>query len=851
LGGLYRKQETSTQNIAANLSTVVIAPPSSTEQSTRNNSESDKNIRKKVESLRNVSTVSSTEALPTPKGTQRKSDSGIHSATDRLNTSVNDNSNVTTYLSSHNKYHNVTTQIPEISKPISASPTSQSAIPTQLSASSSRIEATVSTPFARGRPFLTTRNITSFILPNRRPPHSYQHLYRHTSAGSKSSKPPEITSKPKNISVYSENKTSSEKEVSLTNTSVTTNSNEKSAVPTTSSIHLQTKSTSPNSHTERKEFVHGNTSGVESKVNVSELMNDEERIIANPKERDTERKPLTKSNASLFEDTLNKSGRNITSELPIESVTTKLITSPSPQSSQTNITIPTELPSITTSIQSPTTKILSTAVVTSVSIEGAWPVMATDTAPLEQTLVPPQTYASRSTMKERREHVLEPPGWYDTNRTQSRVNGPVTPKTRHINISADGSLSREFPRTDTSFGGNSTSTDIRKGGNVVSNKSPDDNYTLTSIHKGGNVVSENQNFAAAMKDITSNITDISHIETENGQSNSTTTSVSKINIDQSSDSTTDTGRGTVRIMKETNRSATETTRSPDETLKDSSSNLATSPVGTSKSPTPKPAGRNFRNRTDTPMTHSKAIKNTTHTPPVPRTKIEDVAPQGTLSALSTVTIKSPASESEFDFPLLKLYNASTVWSAPARGVTKSPGESSKSATEYPPTGSGSVTYRAEPEVNIMEATTREVGEVDGVTKATESVNATSDISEHEGRKDAASKEMRPNTEANVTNNSASVSSGGVNLSLGVGKVLSGNNTTTGSPHPGESVATTQGVSIAVYVLSALGVVPLTIGIAFAARYCVRRRRKVSATKFMQSRRRKSPLIYLPFLILKT
>jgi hypothetical protein len=177
-----------------------------------------------------------------------------------------------------------------------------------------------------------------------------------------------------------------------------------------------------------------------------------------------------------------------------------------------------------------------------------------------------------------------------------------------------------------------------------------------------------------------------------------------------------------------------------------------------------------------------------------------------------------------------------VWSAPSRGVTKSPGESGKSATEYTPAGNRSITHKADPEINIMEATTRDSGVVDEVTNATGSGNTTSDIFEDESTRDAAGKdgqeEMGPSTETNVANSSTSVPSGEMNPPLGVGKVLSGNNTTTGSPHPGESVATTQGLSIAVYVLSALGVVPLAIGIAFAARYCVRRRRKVSSTKFM-------------------
>jgi hypothetical protein len=852
LGGLYRKQETSTPDIAENASSVRTAHAVSTEKSAprteqraSNNSESDKNIRKKLGSLHNASTASSTEILPISKDTQRKSGSGNHSTTDRPN-----NSEVTSYSSSHNKYRSESTQNAEIPKPKPASPTSRSAIPTQLSASSLRIEATVSTPFARGRPLLPTRNVASYALLNRRPPQSYQHSYRQSSALSKSSKLPESISKPSNISVYSESETSPEKEISVTNTSVTTNSNEKSTART-SSIPVQIKPAFPNSHTGRKGFVDGAASGDESDGYITELMKSEEKLIADTNGRNTKREPLTKSNASLFEDTVNNFGRNITSELPIESVTTKLITSTSPQSGDSNVTIPTEVSSITTSIQSPTTKILSTAVVTSVSIEGAWPVMVTDTPALEQTLVPPQIFASQKTKNERLERVLEQPERYGTNRTQSYVNESIMSERHHVSISTDRSLLREFAG-NTSSGGNSTSADTSSsgdnstsantsssggnstsadtsssGGNSASTdtNSSGGNSTVTNGNKEGNGISRTQKFATAIKNITSNFTEIPHVDTEKGQSNSTTISINKINSDQASESSEPlVGRGTVGIMKEAKTSSAGTTGNPDATLKNSRRGgvayPVTSPAGTSKPSNPKPAARNSRNRNGTP---------TARTGPEDSAKSDKVTSHGTPSAQSPVTIVPPATDAEFDFPLLKLYNASTASSVPARGVTKSPGE----ASEYPSTGNGSTTHNSEPDLNITEATTRKGGVVDELTEAKESVNTTGDISEGESGKVAAGKDgqegIRPITEADLTNSSTFVSNGGVNTLLDIGNGLSGNNRTTGSPRPGESVATTQGVSIAIYVLSALGVVPLTIGIALTARYCVRRRRKVSFT----------------------
>jgi hypothetical protein len=811
LGGLYRKQETSAPDSAAQDASSAENSALKTEQRTSNNSESDKNIRKKLGSLHIASTASSAEILPVSKGTQRKSVFGNHSTTDRPNSSVNDNSEVSSYLSTQHKHRSETTQNSETSKPKPASPTSRSAVPTQLSASSSLIEATVSTPFTRARPLVPTRNVTSYAFPNRRPPQSYQHSYRQSSALSKSSKPPERISKSSNISVYSENETSPEKEINLTNTSVATNSNE---MPTesASSVLLQVKSAFPNSHTGRKQFTDGATSGDESKGYISDLMNSEEKLIADPNERNTKREPLTKSNATLFEDTVNNFGRNITSQLPIESVTTKLITSTSPQSGDTNATIPTEVSSITTPIQSPTTKILSTAVVTSVSIKGAWPVMVTDTPALEQTLVPPQIFASQK--KEHLDRVLEHPARYGAYRTQSFVNGNIT-----ANISADRSPSRELPG-NVSDGGNSTYTGTSKEGGVASDKPSGGNSSVTSSTKEGNGVSGTQKLTTALKDITSNITEIPHIDTDNGQSNSTSISTSKINIDQTSESSEPVvGRGTVKTTK-----AAETTGNQNATLKDSRNNgvayPVTSPAGTSKPPTPKPAGRNSRNRNGTPRTQTR---------PEHSTKSADVGPNGTLSTPSAVTNRPPATDAGFDFPLLKLYNASTVfsvpargvtdnastvWSVPARGVTESPGEASKSASEYPSTGNGT-THSSEAD------------EAEG------SVNTTADISEGESGKVAAGKDgeegIRPSTEADLTN--SSVSNGGVNPLLGVVNGLPVNNVTTGSPRPGESVAT-QGVSIAVYVMSALGVLPLAIGIALTARYCVRRRRKVSSTQFV-------------------
>jgi hypothetical protein len=194
------------------------------------------------------------------------------------------------------------------------------------------------------------------------------------------------------------------------------------------------------------------------------------------------------------------------------------------------------------------------------------------------------------------------------------------------------------------------------------------------------------------------------------------------------------------------------------------------------------------------------------------------------STLSPVTIKPPLPDTEFDFPLLKLYNKSTVWVVQTRATTKAPEQSNKSSTEYPSTGNGStaVTNKAD----IMEPSTHRVIVV---TKGTESFSNASGVHRGESRNDATgqigNEETRPNTDVDVRNDSNS----GVNLLFGVGNGSSRNNVTVGSTNPGESAARTQGVSFVVYVLSALGIVPVAIGIGFMARYCVQRRRKVRST----------------------
>ena len=815
LGGLYRKHELSAHEVLANLSSVNIAPASSTEknvlkneQATKFYSDFDESSRNELESVQSVSTTfSTTERSSTSNGIQTNTDANTRATTEKSVTSpikndTNLSSNRPTAEASINGTPIRSAQDSDISESLAPSPTSQWAIPTQLSAFSGRIEATVAAPYPRGRSPLTLRNSSSIALLNRRSPSTLLHLHRHSNALSRLLKPSESTSKPsENISLYNVSTLSPEKQINFENISFSTNLDEKPAVPTLSSIPLQTQTDSPSIRTGRKESVDVTT----QQLSVSELNNDREKFIVKPKESIAERHFTTKMNASFLEQTAQNVGSNISSQLSIENVKAALVTSTSPETSQTNATLPTEIPFITSSVQSPTTKILSTAVVTSVSVKGAWPVMITETPPLEPTLVPPDSHRSENTQNEPTEYVLESPGPYDLNLSHFDIKEPTTNKTHHATIPAHTSLPRQFPSntdtTNTTSGVQYTSIDIQKEGDVVSNHSE-----VTTFKK--NITSNNTN-------------DINHIATEYGQNNTMTISVNKtrsIQLPKFRSSSTERGKVTPRNVTEADGLAEMNT---DSALVKIRGHDARSRVGTPKLTTPNLVGQNLRNTSEPPSLVPETVrtKNVTRQLPEYVTRQEDMH-----STSSPVTIKPPVPDADFDFPLLKLYNTSTAWVVPARATTKPSKESHKSSTEYPSTGNGSTTVTNK--ADIMEPSTHKVIVV---TKGTASVSNTSDVYKGESRNDATgqvgNEETRPNTDVDVRNDSNS----GVNLLLGVGNGSSRNNVTVGNTRPGESVARKQGVNFVVYVLSALGIIPVAIGIGFVARYCVQRRRKVRIT----------------------
>ena len=816
VGGLYRKNEISAHEVLANISTVNIAPASSTEmnglkaeQATKYYSNFDESSRNELESVQSVSTTfSSTERSSTSNGIQTNTDANTRATTERSVTSPIKNdtdllSNRPTVEASTNGTPIRPAQGSDISKSLPLSSTSQWAIPTQFSASSGLIEATVAAPYLRGRSPLTLRNATSIALLNRRLPSTLLPLHRHSNALSRLLKPSESTSKPsENISVYNVSTLSPEKEIKFENVSVSTNLDEKPAITTLSSIQLQTQPDSSSIRTGRKESVDVTT----QQFSISKLNSDEEKLIVKPNEPIADRNFTTKMNASFLEQTVQNVGSNISSQLSAENINAALITSTSPETSQTIATLPTEIPFITSSVQSPTTKILSTAVVTSVSVKGAWPVMITETPPSEPTLLLPDNHRPQNTQKEHLEYVLESPRPYDINRSHFNIKEPATNKTNHVTISAHNSLPRQFP---SNTGATNTTSDVQ--------------YTSTGIQKEGDVVLNRSEVMTFNKNITSNNTkDISHIATEYGQNNTMTISVNKtrsIQLPKFRSSGTEIGEVTTESVKEADGLAEIST---DSTLVKIRGQDARSRVWTPKLRTPNVVGQNLRNTSDstTLVPETVRTKNVTRHLPEYVTRQEDMH-----STSSPVTIKPPVPDAEFDFPLLKLYNTSTVWVVPARATTKPSEESQKSSTEYPSTGNGSTTVTNT--ADIMEPSTHKVIVV---TKGTESVNNASGFYKGESRNDATgqvgNEETRPNIDVDFRNNSNS----GVNLLLGVGNGSSRNNITVGNTRPGESAARKQGVSFVVYVLSALGIVPVAIGIGFVARYCVKRRRKVRSTQ---------------------
>jgi hypothetical protein len=816
LGGLYRKHGTSTSEIVADPSTTNSVPASSTEnpliieEATKNNSDVGDNNGMKLGSVNTVSTPSnSTEYPPTSQGLRKNSYSISQPTTEAsvYNHSTNFSSHTTEPESRRNSYESSPNS--DISEQLAVSSTSQSGFRTQLPASSSHVEATVPTPFVRVRPSPTAKSIYSFPFANRRPPPSiHLHFNRNSNIASKLLNPSRNIPKPENISLHSERKTP-EKGVNLADFSITSGAREKSALTRTPWNPLHVSSATPNFYAGKKEFVNDSATEYEPKANVSEPVNSEEELVVNPEEQYAQMELRTNNDGSLYEDAVNNSGENISSQTSVESVTAKLVTSTSPRYGQTNITVPTEAPPFTSSIQSPTTKILSTAVVTSVSVKGAWPVMITDTPPLEPTLVLPESYRSQDAKNDSLEHVLGPPERRNTNQTQSKVKETATPQTHHLTVSSNGTLSHQFPRKI-----------------VATNTSSNSNLNSTDLRKEINVASKNPEFTTSMKVVISNRSNnITHIINNYGENN-TSVNKSVINL------TPTAGEGAVSVARNAKSDglATKTpaasTDSPP--LADSHGRGVTYPptssAFTSKSVTRNPVPRLSTSSTDMP----RALLETTRTKDVTHTLSENGTREGhvqdTSATSSQVTMKSLAPDSEFDFPLLKLYNSSTIWSLPARAVTRSSNESRKFATEHPETGNGSteVTNHTYTMINVTETSTQKISIVGDVTKAAEVVNTSSGIYEGEGRNDATEKDtkekVRPSKGADVHNNASAVSNGAGNVSR---------NATLGSPRPGENSELLQSATIALYVVAALGIVLLTVGVAFAARYCVQRRRKVS------------------------
>jgi hypothetical protein len=510
-------------------------------------------------------------------------------------------------------------------------------------------------------------------------------------------------------------------------------------------------------------------------------------------------------NANFLEQTVQNVGSNISSQLSVENVNAALITSTSLETSQTNATLPTEIPFVTSSVQSPTTKILSTAVVTSVSVKGAWPVMITETPPLEPTLLPPDSHVSQNTQNEPTEYVSDSPVPRDVNRSHLNIKEPASNTTHHVTNPAHNSFTRQFSSTN---GATNTTSGVP--------------YIPTDVPKEGKVVLNHSEATTLIEDVTSNLTkDISHVAKEYGHNNTMTISVNKTrsmqlpNLRSSSAERQKVETGSVTeadgLAGVDTYSALVKTRGHDDRSR----------VGTPKLTTSNLVGQNLRNTSDPPTMVPETVrtKNVTRELPQYVTRQEDAH-----STFSPVTIKPPLPYAEFDFPLLKLYNTSTVWAVQARTTTKAPEESHKSSTEYPSTGNGSTTVTNK--ADIMEPSTHRVIVA---TKGSESFNNASGVHRGESRNDAmgqaGNEETRPNTDVDIRN----VSNSGVNLLSGVGNGSSRNNVTVGSASPGESAARRQGVSFVVYVLSALAIIPVAIGIGFVARYCVHRRRKVRST----------------------
>lgn len=755
LGGLYRKPEASTQLPSANPLSLTEAENTSTlssynnesksENSTEERLETKENIRKKFSSIarRIISPTSTTEKLPSSQvtDTNEMATSSHANQTDIHSNETVHNENGTNSNISNPKEHDLTTNEPSL--------------PTQLSASSSVIEATVSTPLPRRRYQSSLRNVTSFTLLNRRPQSFYLN-YRRNNSIPTTFKPPRNLTQKTETSSEEETADSVDKSKRLRNTALRNNTNVR---PTPTSI-LQIN--------QNQNLENNASMETDKKLNSRDVNVGDERHKT--KERDLQKnsnESSTKTNLTINNGTSNTSVNNDSSQASFENVTSHLIVSTSSESSHINISFPTEIPSLTSSVQSPTTKILSTAVVTSVSVKGAWPEGVSDNPPLDPTLI---SLENETTHREY-EHTLESP------RLPANTTKPVN-------------QSEVLPDSDVS-------------------PKPFENASVSTINS----------FIGVRDEISfeSNANESKNEVDFSSRSNSVSTPVTLTNIYTSESS----------IMNK------ESSSSPLSTPESSTSNsklksfpevtTKVSPAIRNSSRTPRTdtsPSNNPRTSTLRPMLSTDSNSNspsnltTTDHPATIRAKdltlsssTEYIAPTVTISA-----VKPSSSDPEFDFPLLKLYNTSTVWSLPSRGgsVATSSYGPVRISTQVTTKGNTTVVVKSneDTEVNITDSSIRKISGDDEAAK----INTTTNKSE-----------------SDMTTDAPHNSSSGTPL-LGLGNVLYKNTTNVTSQGPRESsanvVVSAQGASIAVYVLSALGIVPLSIGVALAAKYFVQRRRKL-------------------------
>ncbi|KAJ9591736.1 hypothetical protein L9F63_001672, partial [Diploptera punctata] len=548
--------------------------------------------------------------------------------------------------------------------------TAQPSLPTQLTASSSVIEATVSTPFVRGRnnsiptTFKPPRNLTKKIEANANTPNKSNYTALRNITNVKS--PPISTLK-------------------------------------TTEIQNEYK------YSDSKSNLEPNT---ESNFRIEN--GDDEKSTMNSDES------YTTTNVTLDKDILNKS--SIILSQPVS-----------------------QDPSLTSSIQSPTTKILSTAVVTSVSVKGAWPEGVSDNPPLDSTSIPRQNDTNKG---EQYEHTLEPPG-YSANITN------------HSEILIDKSPSESpLENASTTIVDSFTSDQEKVNFESVDNKENNE---------------ENPSFS----------------------SDSPSTPVTMTNFDVSEQ---------ILFNKETSSLPSNTLGS---FASDSEITTKTSLIIRNSSRIPRTDTSPVNNpKTNTVQTTfstningvSRGLTTTDHPATIRAKEITHSSSSEYFDPkVSMSTAKSSSIDSEFDFPLLKLYNASTVWSLSSRP--------------------GNITSTEDP----GRVSTQDASKISAVSVATSQEGTTLNSSIHDGD-ETAKNNTRDKSESGTTDVPHNRSSGTL------GNVWYNNKTNLTSQGPRESseniIVSAQGASIAVYVLSALGIVPLSIGVALAAKYFVQRRRKL-------------------------